>query len=187
MHRTFAVLALLAFTAPALADDPALPVYSKTAGPKSVSALSYAPATGRVDQLSLQDPSRSAAARAISTFSNVSYVPVHKNVNLRRLDPELRRVLNRAARYFGKKVRVTSGYRSPSYNRKVHGALHSFHMKGQAADISIPGVTKKRLAKWADAQPEIGGVGLYCRSSYVHIDTGPNRHWYWPCRKKRHG
>jgi len=186
MLNTIAVLAFLALTAPALAGDPALPVQSKSTAHRSVGALSYAASTRADDPVGWIHP-ENAAFRAIGAFGRGAIVPVHKNVSLRRLDPELRRVLDRASRHFGKKVNVTSGYRSPSYNRKVHGARHSKHMTGQAADISVAGVSKARLAKWAKAQPEIGGVGVYCRSSFVHIDTGEDRDWYWPCRKKRRG
>lgn len=158
MNRTLTALAFLAFTVPALAHDPEQPIDTQSAVPRTDGALSYA---------------------AID--------PVHKSVNLKRLDPVLRAVLERASQHFGKTVKVTSGYRSPSYNRKVHGARKSKHITGQAADIQIPGVSKARLARWAKAQPEIGGVGRYCRSNFVHIDTAGDRTWYWPCRKKRRG
>lgn len=188
MNRTFAALAFLALTTPALAadDDPALPIRPESTAPRTVTVLSYA-APVEADNPALWLRSRGSVSKTSSALRHAAYVRVHKNVNLKRLDSKLTQVLKRAAKHFGKQVRVTSGYRSPSYNRKVHGARHSLHMKGEAADISIPGVSKTRLAKWAKAQPEIGGIGLYCRSRFVHIDTGRDRHWYWPCRKKRHG
>ena len=43
-------------------------------------------------------------------------------------------------------VSVTSGYRSPSYNTAVGGAPNSYHLKGRAADIQIPGVTPEDVA-----------------------------------------
>lgn len=39
----------------------------------------------------------------------------------------------------GHPVIITSGYRSPELNRAVGGSASSQHMKGQAADIIVPG------------------------------------------------
>ena len=40
--------------------------------------------------------------------------------------------------HFGLPILVTSGYRCPQLNRLVGGAETSQHMKGEAADITIP-------------------------------------------------
>ena len=49
-------------------------------------------------------------------------------------------------------------------------------MKGMALDLALPGV---KLADIREAAIELklGGVGYYPSSGFVHIDTGPVRHW----------
>lgn len=43
-----------------------------------------------------------------------------------------------------------SAYRSPAVNDAVHGSANSQHVKGEAADIDIPGVRNLDLAVWID-------------------------------------
>ncbi|MEK6586557.1 MAG: DUF882 domain-containing protein [Nitrospirota bacterium] len=40
----------------------------------------------------------------------------------------------------------------------------------------IPGVPTTKLRQ-AALELQYGGVGSYKRSSYVHLDSGPFRHW----------
>src|SRR5690606_26506830 len=96
---------------------------------------------------------------------------------------DLVRMLKTIERHFGKKMVVTSGYRSPAHNRRVNGAKRSQHMHCAAVDVQIPGVSKLELAKYARSLPGRGGVGTYCHAS-VHIDVGPERDWNWRCRRK---
>jgi zinc D-Ala-D-Ala carboxypeptidase len=41
---------------------------------------------------------------------------------------------------------ISSGYRSPALNAAVHGVPNSEHQLGQAADITVPGMTNAGLA-----------------------------------------
>ena len=43
----------------------------------------------------------------------------------------------------GEDINVTSGYRSPFYNRRVGGASRSRHMHGDAADIDVSGMSNR--------------------------------------------
>lgn len=78
-------------------------------------------------------------------------------------------------------ITVTSGYRSPSHNKKIGGAKNSFHVRGMAADIKAEGLTPKELIKVIEELIEEGlmvpgGIGKY--SSWVHYDTrGYNAKW----------
>lgn len=56
--------------------------------------------------------------------------------NLRRLCKE---VLQPARDKWGKPFHINSGYRCPDLNKAVGGVKNSYHLKGQAADISISG------------------------------------------------
>jgi Peptidase M15 len=98
-----------------------------------------------------------------------------------RFDPRLNVLIARIENHFGQKVLISSGCRTPEHNRAVGGALHSFHMKCMAADISIAGISTAQLRDFAMAMPERGGVGTYCSTPIVHVDVGPKRQWYWGC------
>ncbi|NKF52658.1 DUF882 domain-containing protein [Shewanella sp. WXL01] len=78
-------------------------------------------------------------------------------------------------------IHVISGYRSPKTNNmlaaKSNGvAKKSYHMKGMAMDIAIPGVSTKNLRD-AAMSLKLGGVGYYPKSGFVHVDCGPVRAW----------
>ena len=78
-------------------------------------------------------------------------------------------------------VHITSGYRSPLTNVALsrsnpNVAENSYHLRGQAADISIPGVPPRCLAEEAAALQR-GGYALYPHTGHVHVDTGPVRTW----------
>jgi uncharacterized protein YcbK (DUF882 family) len=107
-----------------------------------------------------------------------------ESVQVACLKPQLVGVLKAIERRYGKSVIVTSGYRSPPYNRLVNGAKASLHMSCAAADIQIPGVSKWELANFARSMPGRGGVGTYCHTESVHVDIGPTRDWNWRCSRR---
>jgi len=74
---------------------------------------------------------------------------------------------------------LLSGYRTNKTNRKVGGARHSEHKNGRAADIRPKYATKKRIKKLRqDAKKiNIGGVGYYSKSGFIHVDSGRVRSW----------
>ncbi|MEP7455296.1 D-Ala-D-Ala carboxypeptidase family metallohydrolase [Phyllobacterium sp. SB3] len=106
-----------------------------------------------------------------------------ESVDVACLKPQLVGILKLIERKYGKSVIVTSGYRSPPYNRKVNGAKASLHMSCAAADIQVPGISKWELANYARAMTGRGGVGTYCHTESVHVDIGPRRDWNWRCSK----
>ncbi|MFW5426503.1 MAG: YcbK family protein [Methylophagaceae bacterium] len=76
---------------------------------------------------------------------------------------------------------VISGYRSPKSNAALREnsngvAKKSFHMKGMAIDIRLPKCQLSSLHE-AAVNLEIGGVGRYSKSDFIHIDTGTVRQW----------
>ncbi|MCO6416725.1 DUF882 domain-containing protein [Siccirubricoccus sp. KC 17139] len=76
---------------------------------------------------------------------------------------------------------VISGYRAPETNaanaqRSRRVSRQSLHMSGMAADVRLPGRDSYALARQA-AELQIGGVGLYRRDGFVHLDCGPARRW----------
>ena len=78
-------------------------------------------------------------------------------------------------------VGVISGFRSPEYNASLvrsgrRAAKNSLHVQGQAIDVRIAGVHPK-IIRQAALELGYGGVGYYPRAKFVHLDSGPFRHW----------
>ena len=99
------------------------------------------------------------------------------------MDPRLFDVLNAVAARLDadEPYEVVSGYRAPETNaanarrsRRVSKA--SLHMSGMAADVRLPGRSSMGMARLA-AEMQMGGVGLYRRDGFVHLDCGPSRRW----------
>lgn len=98
--------------------------------------------------------------------------------------PELVGLIKAAERHFGRTAVVTSGYRDVAHNRRVGGVEGSMHLSCNAADMQIDGVSKWDLAAFLRSQPGRGGVGTYCHTASVHIDTGRTRDWNWRCGRR---
>ncbi|WP_290698454.1 YcbK family protein [Amphritea sp.] len=107
----------------------------------------------------------------------------HRNDQVGEMSPQLMVLLHNLQRRMevNKPFEVISGYRSPETNamlsqksRKV--AKKSLHMQGKAIDVRMPGISLTDLHRAARNEKQ-GGVGLYSRSSFVHIDTGRPRSW----------
>ncbi|MDF0697935.1 D-Ala-D-Ala carboxypeptidase family metallohydrolase [Rhizobium sp. MC63] len=99
--------------------------------------------------------------------------------------PDLLKVIKTVENHFGRPVIVTSGYRDEEHNRLVGGADESMHKSCEAADIQIDGVSKWDIAAYIRSLPDRGGVGTYCHTDSVHLDTGKSRDWNWGCGGKR--
>lgn len=82
---------------------------------------------------------------------------------------------------FNGTVEVLSAFRSPEHNAWLASvsrgvARDSQHMNGNAMDIRFPGVPVFKIRQAARSL-QMGGVGFYPRSGFVHLDTGPVRYW----------
>jgi uncharacterized protein YcbK (DUF882 family) len=82
---------------------------------------------------------------------------------------------------YGGTVEVLSAFRSPETNAWLASvsrgvARDSQHMNGNAMDVRVPGVPVFKIRQAARSL-QMGGVGFYPRSGFVHLDTGPVRYW----------
>lgn len=68
----------------------------------------------------------------------------------------------------GKPVIITSGYRNPAYNLKVGGSPTSRHLRGEAADIQIPGLSPQQVTDLAE-KVGFNGIGVY--ETFTHVDV----------------
>lgn len=91
--------------------------------------------------------------------------------NLRKLANKLETVRITCG---NKPITITSGYRTPSHNKKVGGAPNSWHTKGLAADFVVQGLTPKQVQ---DLLKDWNG-GLEYAPTWTHIDMGPKRRFY---------
>lgn len=99
------------------------------------------------------------------------------------MDPRLFDVMSAVARALDsdETYEVISGYRTPETNARNAGRSRrvstvSLHMSGMAADCRLPGRQGLGLARMA-SELQLGGVGLYTRDGFVHLDCGPVRRW----------
>lgn len=99
------------------------------------------------------------------------------------MDRELFHFLHELQRAVGVdgEFEVISGYRLLATNQRLREAGRgvakaSLHTQGKAVDIRLPGC---RLSMLRDAARtlELGGVGYYPKSNFIHIDTGRVRFW----------
>lgn len=86
------------------------------------------------------------------------------------IDDYLYTVLDILRHKLGKPVIITSGYRTPEWNKKCGGAKYSYHMRGMAADFRVDGMSPKEVAKKLDEiVPNECGIIVY--NTWVHFDV----------------
>lgn len=107
----------------------------------------------------------------------------HANDKIHEIDPLLIDLLAdlRSRLKLTQPFHVVSAYRSPETNaaarrRNRNVARNSLHMHGMAVDVRVPDLDTQILRRAAVAM-QAGGVGLYPRSNFVHLDVGPVRTW----------
>jgi uncharacterized protein YcbK (DUF882 family) len=107
----------------------------------------------------------------------------HRNNEIHEIHPQLLDLLTALSHRVEAtpKFEVISGYRSPATNAMLHAessevAVASLHTVGEAIDIRMNGLS---LANLHDAAIELdmGGVGYYPWSDFVHVDIGRVRRW----------
>lgn len=119
-----------------------------------------------------------------SALQQISYLFRDRRSNeVRRIDPKLIDVIYSVLKMLDTRepVQLVSGYRTAATNAMLAAqssrvARNSYHIRGMAADIRIPGRSVAGIRQ-AALSMRTGGVGTYPNSDYVHLDTGPFRSW----------
>jgi uncharacterized protein YcbK (DUF882 family) len=86
------------------------------------------------------------------------------------LDPRLVELLYRLSQRTRQRIQVVSGFRAPMFST----ADLSYHTRGMAADIRIPGMTPLMVRDLAESMG-VGGLGYYPSSQFVHVDVRTER------------
>lgn len=107
----------------------------------------------------------------------------HRTGDVGAIDPKLFDQLFDVADAAGvdPEFEVISGFRSAASNELLRShsngvARRSLHLEGKAIDVRLKDVKSERLCEVA-LDLGRGGVGLYRKSDFVHLDTGRVRHW----------
>jgi len=82
------------------------------------------------------------------------------------IDPRLIDLLYRIAQRTHQKLQLVSGFRAPMFSL----ATLSFHTRGMAADIRIPGMTPLMARDLAESMG-VHGLGYYPVSGFIHVDV----------------
>lgn len=86
--------------------------------------------------------------------------------------------------HYNRPLTISSGYRTVQYNSQLkNSSPKSQHTLGNAADISVKGVSAQTLYNWINnSYPNSLGLGLY--DTFVHVDVreGKSR---WDYRTKK--
>ncbi len=187
MRRTAAVAILVALTVVAHADDGVVKKDRERAAKSTKHGPSPAPGTKPPKLLNLYnqwthewlaiEADRPAAQATIDRFLRDHFTNEPSS-----MDPRLITIVAAAAQNFRSDTAiVVSAFRHPKYNlilrKKGHQvARDSQHTHGDAIDFYIPNTPTLTLHAWAKQQ-QLGGVGLYLESGFVHMDTGRVRYW----------
>jgi uncharacterized protein YcbK (DUF882 family) len=82
------------------------------------------------------------------------------------MDPRLIALLHSISVRTGRKILIVSGFRLPVYST----AAFSYHARGMAADIRIPGMTALMVRDLVTSMG-VKGIGYYPKSQFVHVDV----------------
>lgn len=92
---------------------------------------------------------------------------------IERLRQVCEHILQPVREHFGKPVHVNSGYRSLALNTIIKGAKSSQHLKCEAADYEIEGISNRELAHWVAANLQFDQVILEFHNNL----NDPNSGW----------
>jgi len=91
----------------------------------------------------------------------------------RPIHPHLLEVLSHVYDRYKTRIHLLSGYRNQENT-------YSYHYRGSAADIRVPGVSIRALRRFVESlDTGFMGVGLYPRSKFVHVDVRPPPSYRW--------
>lgn len=94
----------------------------------------------------------------------------HNGADTVKIDWKTANMLELARVFFEAPIKVSSAYRTPTYNSNVGGAYNSYHTKGRACDVYSSKISYTLLAKFFQAKG-MKGVGCYYDDHFCHVDS----------------
>tara|TARA_R110000823_G_C15866113_1_gene493702 strand:+ start:726 stop:1097 length:372 start_codon:yes stop_codon:yes gene_type:complete len=75
--------------------------------------------------------------------------------------------------HLGAPIKINSGHRTPSHNKKIGGVKNSRHLSASAADIAVSGISAHKTQEAIeflieDGKMKEGGLGKY--NNFTHYD-----------------
>ena len=89
------------------------------------------------------------------------------------MSQEILSMLDAARKIYGKPMRITSGFRTKTHNKKVGGVESSSHLKGLAADIACS--ESRNRFDMIRALLEVGFKRLGVAGTFIHVDIDKNK------------
>jgi uncharacterized protein YcbK (DUF882 family) len=87
--------------------------------------------------------------------------------------------LQHVSNHFGKSIVVHVWLRPPAYNRQIGGASNSAHLRGDATDFHMPGITAEAVRRELKSHPGIYPGAGENNVSWVHLDL-EHHAWFNP-------
>jgi len=100
----------------------------------------------------------------------------NKNVNKEALQKKLLNTLTNLEFYFKGDFTITSGFRTPEYNKLIGGSITSSHMSGLACDIACDNSRMRLLIVIYGFFAGFRRFGL--ANDHVHLDVDPEKPQY---------
>jgi len=156
--------------------------YSKGADPDTFESVEYGdggsggsnPVTGSAGAVDANDGEDGAPTAQVPVTDDGKNIKWLSHVDTRVKEQVIQNLIA-MSKQLGYVLQVTSGYRSPAYNKKVGGVKKSQHMLGNAVDILQPGMNTTQRQEFLQAAIDNGfkGIGIY--NSFTHLDIRSSR------------
>lgn len=152
--------------------------YSKGADPNTFESVEYGdggvvgstnPVTGSSSPVNANNGEDGAPTEQVPVTDDGTNIKWLNHVDTRVKD-QVKQNLIAMSKQLGYVLQITSGYRSPEYNKKVGGVKKSQHMLGNAVDVLQPGMNTTQRQEFLQAAIDNGfkGIGIY--NSFTHLD-----------------
>ena len=90
-----------------------------------------------------------------------------------KMSDEIVHMLDAARKIYGKPMKINSGYRTISHNKKVGGVSSSSHIKGLAADIACSNSVDR--FKMLGALKQVGFKRIGVAGTFIHVDIDKDK------------